>query len=81
MDPQSPGTIANPPLRVGAIPMGHLPCGPVCGTPTSPPLPGLPLQIAEPIPYQCITEGAIGPEDWHWSTAGHAPLLGDYAVR
>ena len=44
--------------------------------PASPPLPGLHLQIADPIPYQCISEGAIGPEDWHWVTADHAPLLG-----
>ena len=44
--------------------------------PASPSPPGLPLQIADPMPYQCISEGAIGPEDWHWVTAGHAPLLG-----
>ena len=43
--------------------------------PTSPPLPGFSLQIAEPISYRCIAEGAIGPEDWHWSTACHTPLL------
>ena len=42
----------------------------------SPPLSGLSQQIAEPISYKCIAEGAIGPKDWHWSTTGHAPLLG-----
>ena len=41
-------------------------------TPSSLPLPGLALQIAGPIPYQCIAEGAIDQEDWYWSTAGHA---------
>ena len=46
------------------------------GAPRSPPLPGLSLQIAEPISYKYISEGAIGTADWHWSTAGHAPLLG-----
>ena len=44
--------------------------------PASPPPPGLSLQIAAPMPYQCISEGAIEPDDWHWATAGHAPLLG-----
>ena len=44
--------------------------------PLSPPLPGLRLQIAESISYKCISEGAIGPEEWSWSTAEHAPLLG-----
>ena len=42
---------------------------------STPPL-GFDLRIADSIPYQCISEGAIGPEDWHWATAGHAPLLG-----
>ena len=56
--------------------VGDLPCGPLCAGAHLAPLPGLPLQIAEPLPYQCISEGAIGPEDSHWSTAGHAPLLG-----
>ena len=44
--------------------------------PASPTPPGLPLQIGGPISYKCISEGANGPEDWHWATAGHAPLLG-----
>ena len=45
-------------------------------TPAAPPVPGLPLQIAEPISFQCIAEGAIQPDDWHWVAAGHDPLLG-----
>ena len=45
-------------------------------SPSAPPEPGFPLQIAEPISYVCIAKGAIRPDDWHWATAGHAPLLG-----
>ena len=45
-------------------------------SPFAPPEPGFPLQIAEPISFICIAEGAIRPDDWHWATAGHAPLLG-----
>ena len=45
-------------------------------SPASPPVPGLLLQIAEPISFQCIADGAIRPDDWHWATASHAPLLG-----
>ena len=39
-------------------------------------MPGFLLQIAEHISFQCIADGAIRPDDWHWATAGHAPLLG-----
>ena len=52
------------------------PRGPLRACPRLTPPAGLFLQIADSIPYQCISEGAIGPEDWHWATAGHAPLLG-----
>ena len=45
-------------------------------SPSAPPEPGIHLQIAEPISSVCIAEGAIQPDDWHWVTAGHAPLLG-----
>ena len=38
--------------------------------PTSPPIPGLSLQI------ECIAEGAIRQDNWHCTMAGHAPLLG-----
>ena len=34
-------------------------------TPASPPVPGFLLQIAEPISFQCIADGAIRPDDWH----------------
>ena len=54
----------------------HLFRGPVRSVPSGPPEPGFPLQIAEPISFVCIAEGAIRPDDWHWATAGHAPLLG-----
>ena len=77
MDTQSPRAVGDPPLGLGPIPMADLPRGPLRACPRfAPPPPGLHLQVADSIPYQCISEGAIGPEDWHWATAGHAPLLG-----
>ena len=43
--------------------------------PRLPPVPGFLLQIAEPISFHCIADGAMRPDNWHWATAGHAPLL------
>ena len=76
MDTQSPRAVGNPSLGLGPIPMGIFLADLFARAPASPPPLGLHLRIADSIPYQCISEGAIGPEDWHWATAGHAPLLG-----
>ena len=45
-------------------------------SPAASPEPGFLLHVAEPISFVCIAKGAIQPDDWHWATAGHAPLLG-----
>ena len=76
MDTQSPRAVGNPSLGLGPIPMGIFLADLFARAPASPPPLGLHLRIADSIPYQCISEGAIGPEDWHWAMADHAPLLG-----